>query len=475
MSYNNKSRYKYLFSNILAFLCGNLGTKLINFLMVPLYTNVLVPGEYGEIDLMLSVAGILSPFIACGIHEGIMRFSLDKNSDRELVLSIGIRIFVVSSLLLGTLCPLFKYVPIVSDNIVFLYLYCVLNELMTIFLCYIRGSDNVKLYSFLGFVSALLTCGLNILFLVVFQWGVYGYKVSMLLSPVLTSIIAIIMGNVLKDISLKKWDKVLATQILKYSLILVPNAILWWFINASDRFLVSYMCGTTENGLYAVSYKIPTLLNTIASIFMQSWQMSAIKEHEEGDKTEFSDQIYRMFAFFMGCITLALILVNKPVLGIYVGDEYRNAWIYSPPLMVAFFISSLGVFWGAFYIAAKDMKEYLYSAIGGAITNVVLNVVLITRIGTIGAAIATLFSYLVVLIIRAVGMQRKIKVKFLNIQVVSSFGCMLIGLLSAYLPTFFAWGIGVFNILAYVFINRKQIKVLFSLMGTLLNQFSKKE
>ena len=74
----NKAKYEYLFSNMLAFLCGNMGTKLIGFLMVPLYTNALQPLEYGEIDLILSLAGVISPFIAVGIHEGIMRFCLVK-------------------------------------------------------------------------------------------------------------------------------------------------------------------------------------------------------------------------------------------------------------------------------------------------------------------------------------------------------------------------------------------------------------
>ena len=118
---NNAKKYKYLFQNIIAFLCGNMGTKLISFFLVPLYTNILAPAEYGEIDLILSIAGVLSPFIACGIHEGVMRFSLDKDADRPLVLSIGLRIFLISSFIFIGICYIFRFVPIVSDNTVFLY------------------------------------------------------------------------------------------------------------------------------------------------------------------------------------------------------------------------------------------------------------------------------------------------------------------------------------------------------------------
>lgn len=297
---NSTSKYKYLLTNIIAFLCGNLGTKLISFLMVPLYTNILKPSEYGEIDLILSIAGIISPFIACGIHEGIMRFCLDKGADHKLILSIGLRVFIVSSVVFLLICPILTFIPVLSYYIAFIYLYTILNEIMTIFLCYIRGKDNIKLYSFLGFVSGFTTAFLNIVFLTFFNLGLIGYKISMLLSPLITILITIVLGNLSKEITIKLWNKNLAIEMTRYSLVLVPNALLWWCINASDRFFISYMCGTAINGLYAISYKIPTLLNTISTIFMQSWQMSAIKENDEIDKSYFYNQVYKQAIFFYG-------------------------------------------------------------------------------------------------------------------------------------------------------------------------------
>lgn len=470
MRNSNADRYKYLFVNVIAFLCGSLGTKLISFFMVPLYTNILIPAEYGEIDLILSIAGVLSPFIACGIHEGIMRFSLDKGADRKLVLSIGLRVFIISSLIFLAICPILRFIPIVSDNIFFLYFYCVLNEIMTICLCYIRGKDNIKLYSFLGFLSALFTASLNVLFLAVFRWGLFGYKISMLLSPILTIAVSAVMGKILQDASLKKWDKKLASQMMQYSLILIPNSILWWCINASDRFFVSYMCGTAENGIYAVSYKIPTLLNTVASIFMQSWQMSAIKEHEEGSEPKFYNQVYRQLTFFMGLASLGLLLINKAVLSVYVGADYQSAWLYSPPLMISFFAGSLGTFWGSFYIANKNMKKYLHSAIIGAIVNVILNFVLIYALGTIGAAVATMVSYIVVMVVRAMGIQKEVSVRFINSEILSAFICMTVAMIAAYLPTYLSFVLGIFNIMIYIILNRKQIASLLKMLRVAVNR-----
>lgn len=467
---SEKNRYKYLFANILSFLFGNLGTKLIGFFMVPLYTNILIPAEYGEIDLILSVAGVISPFLACGIHEGIMRFSLDKGADRKLVLSIGLRVFAISSIILLLFCPVLRLIPIVSGEVWFLYFYCLLNEIMTIFLCYIRGKDDIKLYAFLGFISAFMTALLNIIFLVILQKGLAGYKASMLLSPIITTLLTIVLGKIYKDFSFSRWNGILAKEMMQYSLILIPNAILWWCINASDRFFVSYMCGTAENGIYAVAYKIPTLLNTVASIFMQAWQMSAIKEHEEGEKTGFSNQVYSMLTFFMTLATLGLILINRFVLRIYVGAEYQSAWRYSPMLMVAFFAGSLGTFWGSFYIASKNMKKYLYSAIAGAVVNIILNLGLIRIMGTMGAAIATLVSYVVVLIVRALGIQKQVNIKFINKPLISAFVCLLFGLFAAYMNVRMAWVLGILTIIIYILVNKKYLTMLKGIFKVVLKR-----
>lgn len=454
---DNRQRYQYLFANIAAFLCGNLGTKLISFFLVPLYTNVLLPAEYGEIDLILSIAGVISPFIGCGIHEGVMRFSLDKGSNHKLIFSIGMRVFLISSVLFLAATPLLRWIPLISEHIFFLYLYCILNELMTILLCYIRGKDKTKLYAFLGFLSALFMALLNILFLVGFKWGLFGYKISMLLTPVLTSLVTVVCGKVFLDFSIRVWEKKVAKDMLQYSFILIPNSILWWCINASDRFFVSYICGAADNGIYAVAYKIPTLLNMVSSIFMQAWQLSAIKEHENKDDSCFSEVVYKYLIFFMGAATICLMLVNRPVLSMYVSEEYVEAWKYSPILMLTFFAGSLSAFWGSFYIASKNMKGYLYSAFSGAFVNIVLNFVLIKSVGAIGAAIATATSYIIVFLVRAYGICKTVQIKVVNYQLVVTIGCLLIGLFSAYMSGISAWCVGLMNIAVYILMSRRTV------------------
>lgn len=77
-------RIKYLIKNSLIFALGTLGTKIINFLLVPLYTNVLLPNEYGIADLVFTLGTFLVPILILNINEAILRFSLDKESEDKL-------------------------------------------------------------------------------------------------------------------------------------------------------------------------------------------------------------------------------------------------------------------------------------------------------------------------------------------------------------------------------------------------------
>ena len=67
-------------------------------------------------------------------------------------------------------------------------------------------------------------------------------------------------------------------EMLKYCVPLIVTVIGWWINSASDRYVVAFICGVSANGLLSVSYKIPTIINTLQAIFTQAWQISAINE-----------------------------------------------------------------------------------------------------------------------------------------------------------------------------------------------------
>ena len=119
------NRIKYLMKNSLIFALGTIGTKLINFLLVPLYTNVLLPSEYGIADLVFTLGTFLVPVLILNINEAILRFSLDKESDSNKIMSIGL-ISVLMMIVVATFAyPLLNLYDPIARNSFYVFLYVI--------------------------------------------------------------------------------------------------------------------------------------------------------------------------------------------------------------------------------------------------------------------------------------------------------------------------------------------------------------
>lgn len=198
-------------------------------------------------------------------------------------------------------------------------------------------------------------------------------------------------------------------KMIRYSIVLIPNTFMWWIMNSSDRVMVTYMIGAAANGIYAVSYKLPTLVSTLTGIFNQAWSYSAIREEGTSDETEYNNKMFKTLsaiAFMMG---IGLLLLTKPFLGVYVADSYYDAWKYTPFLIIGCVYLTLGTFMATSYTVHKDSFGYLFSGSFGAAFNILLNFILIPVIGVYGAALATCISYIAVFMFRVFHTRKYIK------------------------------------------------------------------
>ena len=202
---------------------------------------------------------------------------------------------------------------------------------------------------------------------------------------------------------------------IKYSFVLIPNTFMWWIINSSDRVLITALLGAAANGIYAVSYKIPSVVSVIASIFNQAWGYSAIHEDESEDRDRYSNTVYKGLVAVSVVSGIALLLVMKPLMRVYVEASYFEAWRYTPFLIIGNVFMTTGTFLASWYTVNKDSKGYLFSATCGAVVNVVLNLSLIPFLGITGSALATCVSYITVFVYRALDTK-----KYITIEVMSS-------------------------------------------------------
>ncbi|MGU8577497.1 oligosaccharide flippase family protein [Clostridium perfringens] len=406
----SKQRNKYLLKNTIIFAIGNFGTKMISFFLVPLYTNLLTTKEYGVVDLFTTICMVLVPILTLNIGESVMRFALDKNSDKNRIMCTGIICLITATILGVVILPVSKCFYSLNSYSFYLYLFVISQGYSQVFLCYLRGKEKLVEYSIGNIIQSLATAVLNIIFLAVLKMGIEGYLISYIIANFITAIYAAIVSNVKEVLLNFKLDFLLSKEMIKFSIVLIPNSFMWWIMNSSDRIMVTAMLGAAENGIYAISYKIPTLLTMITTIFTQAWAYSAIREADSDDIDAYSNSIYNNMVSIVVLIAIGLLIFMKPFLRVYVAKSYFTAWMYTPFLMVGFVFMTLGSFLATSYTVNKDSKGYLYSGTFGAIINIILNWILIPKIGIFGAAIATCISYISVFLYRSFDIQKYNKI-----------------------------------------------------------------
>lgn len=408
------SRGKYLIKNTVIFAIGNMASKLITFFLVPLYTNALSTAEYGTVDAINTICMVLAPVLIMNISESVMRFSLDKDAEYTKILSTGITFLVLEVFITLPVIPISSLFDSLRGYGFYIYFFTITSSASQLFLCYLRGKEKLVHYSIGNVIHTFSIAIFNILFLLVLKQGVIGYFTAYILAAVITMVYAIVSGGVLKDLKTFKFDSKLTRNMLKYSVVLIPNTFMWWIMNSSDRIMVISMVSVASNGIYAVSYKLPTLVSTTTTIFNQAWSYSAIREDGAKDEEEYNNSVLKKLTCIVMLIGLMILTFTKPFFKVYVAEAYYDAWRYVSFLTIGCVYLTLATFMATSYTVHKDGFGYLFSGMFGALLNILLNFILIPIIGVYGAAVATCFSYIAVLIFRYFHTRKYIHYDMLN-------------------------------------------------------------
>lgn len=396
-------RYKYLIKNMGLLTLSNFATKLLSFFLVPLYTSVLSTGEYGTYDLFNTTISLLVPLLTLDIQEAVLRFSMDENADQNKIWCVGCRYSIVSCIIVfvGLLINRMTGLsPVLQQyEVEFFFLYS-LTTFTGVILYFSRGTGRIADLSVAGVLSSAVMISCNIFFLLILRIGLYGYFWASILGSAVQCIYLLIRAKIWKNFKEQKEDKTLKKEMTNYSKPMIANAISWWVNNASDRYIVTWLCGISVNGIYSVSYKIPSIMSILQNIFSQAWTLSATKEFDEKDKDGFFINVYNVYNFLLVIICSGLTFMDKPLAKLLFARDFYSAWEYAPFLMIGTIFSGMAAFLGGILSALKKSRLFAKSSIITAAVNTVLNVILVLFIGPIGAAISTAFAYFLMWAIR---------------------------------------------------------------------------
>lgn len=407
------SRNENLIKNVLLFAIGNIGSKLLQIILVPIYTRVMSSAEYGTVDIMQSIVSLLIPIFSFTIYEAVFRYAMEKEYDKKAIFSTGIVVSAIGGILLclcGSIATLFIdpiFVWLVVANTFFGFVRSMLSQ-------YSKAVDKTVLYTVDSVLITVCVLILNIIFIIQFKWGINGYMIGYILANLISCVFLYVCLGKFRKISFKSISKPIIKEMIRFSIPLIPNGVCWWISSFIDRLIVTGVEGDAANGLYAAGHKIPSLLTVIVTIFFQAWQMSANQEFKKNDIADFYREIHDQIFSVITLVSSFLILFCKPITSVFLGEEYFDAWQVMPFLLVSTSFFSYAQFLGSIYTANKKTGMALITNLIGVCISLTVNILLVAifKIGIIGSAIASVCTYLVLWYSRIVTTNRIVPIKY---------------------------------------------------------------
>lgn len=446
---------------------GKVCTQLISFFLLPLYTSYLSTSQYGIADLIQTYVTLFVPIITLELEMSIFRWLVEnrgKVKDTNKLISNNFFILFVSLSLFSILfiiVSLFINIPykwiILIDIIV-----CVLSGN---FLQISRGFGQTLDFSISCILTGLTTVISNIILICFLGFQADGMIISMALANGICSLYLFVRLKLYSKINFKLIDFKLLKDMYKYSIPLVPNGISWWIVNVSDRSIISFVLGSSFNGLYAISNKFPTIISSLTGIFNLSWSESASLHINSDDRDAFFSDITNTVLRLFVALGAGMIACMPFVFPLMINSKYNEAYMYIPPLVLACVFNVAICLYSQIYLAKRMSKEVATTTIMGAIINILINVIFIKFIGLYAAALSTCIAYFVMVLYRHIDLKKYIKIKFEKGLLIQSFLIFTFSIVLYYINNLYLNIFSLIIVCVYAFItNRKFLLDSFNLI-----------
>lgn len=397
--------YKKLIKDSAIYGLGAIFIKSLAFLTLPIYTRIFSPEEFGAIEMFSTIGGILSIVMTMGLDtvQSFYFMEAKNNNTRkieEVTTSIVTLRILIGVIFIGLTCAISPFLLDFAFDTKMPAMYLLLVALSIFFGNLISQSLEIFRLSYkpwqyisLSFVQTVANIGLVLYLTYVLKMGIYGYFLGMTVSSALVMIAGWIATRKYRDF--KSINAGLWWDFLKFGLPLVPAGLSIWLMQAGDRWFIMKMLGSHELGIYAVGAKISMILILAIGIFRQAWWPIATDMIHKPEGNEFIRRISLWYIVAGSSGAVFLTLISPHLVKLLTTEEYYESYklvgvlSWGGILYGFYLISELGVF--------KSTKTYLsvFTNSIGALLNIILTYFLISWIGVIGAAYATVFSMIV--------------------------------------------------------------------------------
>lgn len=376
-----------------------------NLLLIPFYTRVIEPAEYGVLELLTAFSGILFTFLTLGLASAVnkcLHRDCETEEEQARVLPTALAIDLPVLAIAGFVIVFFSepiarvllgdsthasLIPLVAGQ-------AICFGAGTVALSALRAQQRPGAFVAISLTQFAIATTLNVTLVLWFDLGIRGILWGNFISNAVALPLGIFIA--LRGSALQ-FDKRLVRPLMGFGLALVPGMLAAWVIDGSDRYLLRLYRPLQDVAVYGIGYKFGMLLEIgLVWPFQLAWPAFAFAASKRSGYRPVYARTLTYMTAASALLVVGISLIARQIVGLAVGPEYQAAYLVIPAVALAYALN------GTQYCLAPGVHvagytRYLPALAGaGAVANIGLNLLLIPTFGTLGAAWSTTAAFAVI-------------------------------------------------------------------------------
>jgi O-antigen/teichoic acid export membrane protein len=399
-----------------AYTASSVVSKLIAVFLLPVYTGALSPADFGAAEVILASVVALSIVVRLGLIEALLRFYYLPDVDRPEVVRTGFAALFWSTTVLALIAlplagPISELMLNHSDpelgRLAVLGLWTL--TLWEYALTLLRVDERARAFFVLTVLNVLATIPVTVYFVVVRDDGAAG----ILIGTFGTGVVFLLwqLWRERRRLALR-FRTALLRRMIRFGLPTMPAELSLYSLNFIDRILIVRLAGLAEAGLYALAIKFAQGMNVVARAFQLAWPPLAYSIADDDEARRAYSLVFTWFAAVCAFVVAGLWLLSRWIVDLLAAPEYFSAYKAVGLLSTAVALYALYLVLVVILGRTGRTEFNLPATIAGTVVNVVLNLILIPSHGIVGAGIALVASYAVILVLMYALTQRLFPVPY---------------------------------------------------------------
>lgn len=374
--------------------------KFFSVFLVPIYTRLFSPAEYGIIGLVSTTISLIQILVVLALDNSSARWFYDTELTIQrkqtiaswfwcqitMAVLLGAGIVIISNeiarliigdagagiyfRLSGFALPLLSFTPVMIN-----------------WLRYQRRATTTVVFTI---ATSSITILFTIIFVVVLRRGLEGIYQAQLISAGINAFIAL---AILRDwINPKHFRWPLLKEMLVYALPLIPASLAFWVVNLSSRYFVQFYNSTADVGLFQLGANVAMLTAMFTNAFQQAWGPFALSIYKRPEARQVYARIFLVYTALTVTLCLMITVFSPEIIRIFAPASYSGASVVVGALSLSYVVIGFGYFANTGPSIAKNMRPFGTATLISAALYLGLSFALVPRLGMFGVGLSTLLS-----------------------------------------------------------------------------------